>query len=513
MASDHSYGGYERRRFVDEIHQRFVCSICLKVFKDPVQCPNEHYFCHTCIERYLLASKRCPQCRCLLTRETLRISRFVREMLNDFDIRCVNVNRGCPDVIKLHNLKFHEENCGYSPTLCRNEGCNEIVKRKEIEEHEKNRCEFRIIECGQCKKTIVFSFKRSHPCFMRHEIDELTKRLEMFQMSQDDRVKHVEEQVKLSRNEMMFLTTETSERCNFLTGKTKIFVCGGYDGTTHLNSVESFNWYLDCWEEEAKMKKKRFAGAAFVHDRQIFVSGGWNGRKCLRDIESLNVDESTSWETTDVTLPIQCYGHSVVYCNDYIIMTGGSRSHNPFLASNAIYSIQLNPPYTRNLMTHMPEPRFYHSSLVIDDKVLVFGGGTSDQGKNSKNTVHSYSLSDKECKTLAPLPYAVSAMGIVSYKGNAILIGGLNDNDERLDKVLMYNVKTGQTKMLPSLNHKRCGCSAVILGNIIVVVGGHDGESFLDSVECLDMSANVWRELSSMSMKREYPVAVVSPIY
>ena len=122
-------------------------------------------------------------------------------------------------------------------------------------------------------------------------------------------------------------------------------------------------------------------------------------------------------------------------------------------------------------------------------------------------------MNNRKCKTLAPLPYPVNDMAIVSYKGNAILIRGQNDKGEILDKVLMYDVKTGKTKMLPSLNHKRCGCLAVIIGNIIVVVGGHDGQSALDSVECLDMSTNIWRELPPMMTKRSSPVAVVSPIY
>ncbi|XP_046841392.1 kelch-like protein 12 [Xenia sp. Carnegie-2017] len=329
-------------------------------------------------------------------------------------------------------------------------------------------------------------------------------------MNRDEMAKHVEKQVRLSRNEMTFLTTETTERCNFLTGKVKIFVCGGYDGKNYFNSVESFNWDLNCWQQETQMTEKRFLAAAYVHGREIFVCGGWNGKQQLGNIESLNVDGKLQWKISPVMLPRKCNGHSMIYHNDYVIMIGGYNSNETF---DTINSIQLNPPLTTKLLARIPKPRRYHGSILIGDDVLVFGGETSEQLKDIKNTVYSYSLSKKECKTLAPLPYPVSAMGIVSYKGNAILIGGLNDKGKILDKVLMYDVKTGQTKMLPSLNHERCSCSAVIIGNIIVVVGGYNGESYLDSVECLDMSINVWRELPSMMTKRNFPAAVVSPIY
>ncbi|XP_046840026.1 kelch-like ECH-associated protein 1 [Xenia sp. Carnegie-2017] len=510
MATNDSYGGYEQERFADKVHPRFACPTCFKIFKDPVQCPNKHYFCRTCIERYLLTSDKCPECRCHLTKETLKTARFFREMLEDLHICCVNANRGCLQRLKLQFLQRHEKNYGYSPTPCRNEGCDKILNKNEIEEHERERCEFRLIDCEECKKILVFKHRRSHSCFLRKEIDELTKRLEMFQKSQDDRVKHVEEQVRLSRNEMTFLTTETRQRCNFLTGKLKIFVFGGCDDEDALNSVESFNWDVNCWQQEPEMKGERFAAAAFAHGRELFVSGGLNDEKCIANMESLNVDGKSEWKISHVMLPRNCAGHSMVYHNDNVIMIGGCNENEAF---DTIYSIQLNPPHTTKLLARIPELRVYHGSIVIDDDVLVFGGATSNDFEVIKNTVYSYSLSKKECKTLTPLPYPVSEMGIVSYKGNAILIGGLNDKDESLDKVLMYDVKTGQTKTLPSLNHKRSGCSAVIIGNIIVVVGGCDGEPDLDSVECLDMSTNVWRELPPMLTKRSYPATVVSPIY
>ncbi|XP_046839598.1 E3 ubiquitin-protein ligase PDZRN3-B-like [Xenia sp. Carnegie-2017] len=196
MSTVHSYGGYEQERFVNEVNRRFECSICFKIFKDPVQCTNQHYFCRSCIERCLHTSNKCPQCNCHITSETLQdVPRIVTEMLEDLDIRCRNVNRGCSEIVKLQFLQRHEENCGYSPTPCRNEGCDEVVNRNEIEEHERERCEVRLIDCEECKIILVFKYRRSHPCFMRKEIDELTKRLEMFQRSQDDRVKNVEERV------------------------------------------------------------------------------------------------------------------------------------------------------------------------------------------------------------------------------------------------------------------------------------------------------------------------------
>jgi N-acetylneuraminic acid mutarotase len=105
-------------------------------------------------------------------------------------------------------------------------------------------------------------------------------------------------------------------------------------------------------------------------------------------------------------------------------------------------------------------------------------------------------------------------MATVSYKGNVILIGGVNEKGQTLNSVVMYDVKTGKIKMLPCLNHKRAGSAAVITGNVIIAMGGYDFESktFLDSVEYLDSRTNVWRELSPMTSKRSAAAAVFKPV-
>ena len=128
--------------------------------------------------------------------------------------------------------------------------------------------------------------------------------------------------------------------------------------------------------------------------------------------------------------------------------------------------------------------------------------------------MYAYDLNNNELKTLPPLPFPIADMATVSYKGNVVLIGGVNDKVQTLNTVVMYDVKTGRIKMLPCLNHKRAACAAVITGNVIVVMGGYvfETKNYLNSVECLDLNTNVWRELSAMTTKRSSLTAVLKPI-
>ena len=56
----------------------------------------------------------------------------------------------------------------------------------------------------------------------------------------------------------------------------------------------------------------------------------------------------------------------------------------------------------------------------------------------------------------------------------------------------MYNVKTEQSHMLPPVRCKRCGCTAVVVGNNVVVLGGYGEQGLLKSIESFDFERNTW---------------------
>ena len=509
MASSDSFGGYEEHRFEDKVDIKLRCSVCLKIFKDPVQCPNEHYFCRSCIQRNLRHNaKTCPVCKHPLTEEALtNPPRILTQLLESLMIRCDYENRGCKELIKLEFLDRHVQTCAFSPTRCTNTGCTEVINRHEKERHKRELCQFRKIVCNECGEQVIWKSSRLHPCFMRKEMDDLARRLDVVQNDMGE-VKH---EMKLTKEEMACITKEATERCDIFTGRQKIFVLGGYDGKTRLNSVEYYSWPDNSWTLESALNEKRSVHSAFVHDRGIYVSGGRTGVKCTDSIESLNVDdENLEWKP-QFKMPIKCNGHKMVCQENNVIQTGGRDGDN---VSDEIYEISLNPPHSTKLLTQMPEPRCNHGCEIIDNQVVVAGGRTSKYGDDAKNTVYAYDLNNNELKTLPPLPFPIADMATVSYKGNMILIGGANEKYQTLNTVVTYNVKTGTIKILPCLNHKRAGCAAVIAGNVIVVMGGHDYETKtnLNSVECLDLSTNVWRELTPMTTQRSGHTAVLKPI-
>ncbi|XP_037050084.1 uncharacterized protein LOC119084270 [Bradysia coprophila] len=108
--------GYDLRRFVGEIEEEFVCSICRRVLEDPLQSKCEHMFCRECIQDWLSKNASCPDCRKKLTIDDMQApGRIIRNLFNKLIIRCNFEDQGCRKMIMLEYLEDHGENCKFNP--------------------------------------------------------------------------------------------------------------------------------------------------------------------------------------------------------------------------------------------------------------------------------------------------------------------------------------------------------------------------------------------------------------
>jgi hypothetical protein len=64
--------------------------------------------------------------------------------------------------------------------------------------------------------------------------------------------------------------------------------------------------------------------------------------------------------------------------------------------------------------------------------------------------------------------------------------------------------------MLAAMTKKRYGCTAVIIGDNIIAMGGCDENGTdLKSVECYNFQTNIWTEFPAMAKARATVTAVV----
>ena len=242
-----------------------------------------------------------------------------------------------------------------------------------------------------------------------------------------------------------------------------------------------------------------------LHNKQVVIAGG----SCGDDMIRMNVDPlpdlAVYWSEFPVKLPAKLRYHSSVLYDDKLMVTGG---YDGNATSDEIHEVQVVSPYTVKTLSRMPEPRRDHCTEIFHDSLLILRGKATGNFQDSLSIV-LYDITNNVCKQLTPLPYEVRDMATLRWGDNDVVIGGTDKRSKLLNTVIMYNVKTEQSHMLPPMRCKRYACTAVVVGNNIVVLGGWGEQGKLKSVKSFSFERCTWQELPEMSKARYWHTAVV----
>ena len=529
--------GYDDELFQHPVCLSLHCCICTNVIKDPVMCRhNEHIFCRGCITRHLMNTRKCPTCMETLTVDTLKVPRTIANLLSELKIRCEFFNRGCEKFVELGDLEKHVADCGYAPAVCSNEGCGREVNKQDLLHHETDLCERRRVECHGCDelrremdilkvdlrnvKAVVENVGANVELVQRQVkkleeknrrleeenaemkkcLNEITKPLKKMPQQTSPEVQH--EQVKKEIAEVVGKERET-----------KVVVAGGAS-TRCLNSVEMFSLATTTWSLLQPMKNGRQSPSSVVHNNQLLITGGYTGRCWSQFMEKLSlhdahVDQSIAWENFSAELPGPLAEHCTVVVDGRLIVIGGYAG-DAHACSDNITEISLFPPYTKKLLTTMPQNRCYHGVAIFGNKIFIVGGRENLMNMVALRSVVMYDITKNKCQKLAPLPYPVSEMAAVKWdEDNIMIMGGVDSNGKALNTVLTYNIKTQKSHMLPNMKYERRGCVAAVVKDTVIVMAGRDGRGInLKSVESFTCHKNSWQKLPEMHEARYGATAV-----
>ena len=156
VQSTKSIGGYDKN-FVSEPPDDLMCLICHTVAREPQQteCDCGKLFCKTCLEGLSQSynGDKCPTCRGRIRSFSDRVS---ARRIKGLQVKCDNVEEGCPWQGTLGELESHAEVCEYAMVAC-SKGCGSRVSRRELEQHNANDCPFRMHMCPHCNEVGPYS--------------------------------------------------------------------------------------------------------------------------------------------------------------------------------------------------------------------------------------------------------------------------------------------------------------------------------------------------------------------
>ena len=149
-------GGYIYR-FVDQLHEQYICIICHHPSRDPYmtgECCQGQTVCKSCLDLAVDMFNSCPFCRSEENFHTYPNWRFKRE-INNLHIYCTNEEKGCRWKGELHTINNHlgnNDGCKFEEVYCSNE-CGKMIQRQYLTGHVETECPHRQVNCQYCRDT------------------------------------------------------------------------------------------------------------------------------------------------------------------------------------------------------------------------------------------------------------------------------------------------------------------------------------------------------------------------
>jgi len=229
--------------------------------------------------------------------------------------------------------------------------------------------------------------------------------------------------------------------------KDNIFIVGGYDGSSYLNSMICFNINSKEWREKAPMNTPRCYVSIVQFEENIYAIGGHNGRNRLSSFECYN-SKTNMWKTLKSLNDVRSDGAAVAHTNGKIYALGGQTG------SSVLQSVEVYEPLSNEW---------------------------------------SYAL---------PMTFGRSGMKAIVYEHKIYVIGGY-DGQQRLDIVECFDPNMpnlGWTQMA-SLLQPRSNFSVIVNDGSIMVCGGYNDEyGVLNDTEIYDSVSNKWRTYAGMNV-------------
>lgn len=125
------------------------------------------------------------------------------------------------------------------------------------------------------------------------------------------------------------------------------------------------------------------------------------------------------------------------------------------------------------------------------------------------SSVEIFDITRNECIEMPPLSSPVYFMGTVRRGDSMLLIGGMDEEDNHSKEIVEYDHKTGQSKVLLSMETELRGCCAVCFENTLFAMGASVTEDDSNSAICFNFSLNSWNKLPLPAETRLFASAVI----
>ncbi|HEX3043868.1 MAG TPA: LamG-like jellyroll fold domain-containing protein [Bacillota bacterium] len=249
----------------------------------------------------------------------------------------------------------------------------------------------------------------------------------------------------------------------------KIYVIGGTDNYTHLNTVELLDPINYQSIVKAKMPTARHGMGVIAANGKIYAIGGL-GSGHINAVEEYD-PVLDSW-FTKANMPTARDGLAVVTVRGKIYAIGGVNASFSVTGAVEMYDPLTNAWSTKATMR---TPRAFLGAAVVNGKIYAIGGQNSSWA--TVNTVEMYDPASNTWETKASMPTGRYELGVTAMADKIYAIGGSvgSVSSDFRNTVEEYNTQTNTWAIKASLPTGRTDLAAVSLNNRVYAIGGYNG--------------------------------------
>ena len=283
-----------------------------------------------------------------------------------------------------------------------------------------------------------------------------------------------------------FVASTNESRCSagIVTMEDDVYIIGGYNRNSCLDSVELYNRATNRWQYISSMTTRRSRCNAVVVKDSIYAFGGSDGHRDLNSME-IYTPVSAEWKTVKETMleGRSSFGAAVMNGNIYAI--GGTQYSYPLASAECYDSV-------KQKWASIPDMRISRNDLAVaalNGKIYAIGGEQSTSGCTS--TVECYNVKSCIWEPVAPLKIPRRGACAVTFDGKIYVFGGCTGATV-LQSVEIYDPEDNSWSPGAAMTLPRCSLICNVLGNQIMIAGGFNGSTFLNTVEFYNPSEDKW---------------------
>ncbi|HUM71634.1 MAG TPA: kelch repeat-containing protein, partial [Chloroflexota bacterium] len=149
----------------------------------------------------------------------------------------------------------------------------------------------------------------------------------------------------------------------------------------------------------------------------------------------------------------------------------------------------------------LPLPRTGMAAQAVGTNVYVISGETAD---GLTNVVLAFGVQNGSWTEVAAKPTAVTDASAASLFGEIFVPGGRLADGQPTNVLEIYSPTNNAWRVAQSLPHPIAGGLALSDGSFLYLLGGWDGENYLDTAYRYDPVQDGWQPLPPMSHARAY---------